>query len=177
MGRSSLGKTMVVLILFGLLVWPVVQVYNWVHSKQEKHEAAHLLYQVSLFQMELLKGILHEANQMRATKELDSLKQALYSANYTHERLVLAVGSDKLAPMSSIPQLMQIILRLQIGGERGLQPGEQRILQEAGAHFEKLFAPYQKLMTSNGEVVSSQKDKLSEADEAFKEWLQKKQLE
>ena len=40
----------------------------------------HLLYQVSLFQMELLKSYLEEAAQSKDTEGLDAVGQALYSA-------------------------------------------------------------------------------------------------
>jgi hypothetical protein len=176
MVRINKGKIMIYVILLGLFIWPVIQVYGWLHKHQEKHNATQLLYQVSLFQMELLSGYLHEANHMVNTAQLNNLKQALYSADFTHERLVLAAGEGELASLHSTSQLMQIILRLQIGGERGLRPEEQQIFADAATRFDKLFAAYQKLMASGGAIVSSQNDKLVEVDDALNDWLKQKQL-
>ncbi|NEW04471.1 hypothetical protein GK047_00340 [Paenibacillus sp. SYP-B3998] len=147
-------------------------------SHKEDHDATHLLFQVSLFQMELLNSYLEEARKMKDTAELNAIKQALYSAAYTHERLVLAVGGNEhLNSMSSLTQLMQYIQRLQIGGERQLKPDEIQTLQETANQYKDMYQLYEKIMASSGGVISSQNVKLTELNDALTIKIHKKMLQ
>src|SRR4051812_25932155 len=99
-------------VMLFLILWPISQLAHMLGHHEEDHDATHLLFQVSLFQMEILKSNLDTAAQSKSTNELDTLKQALYSAAYTHERLVLAAGGDgKLTALSFISQLSQYVQR------------------------------------------------------------------
>src|SRR4051794_13206781 len=113
-----------VMIMGLVLIWPFYQLYDTFHSRAGKQDVVYLLYQVSLFQMELLNSVIGDGTNYRDTNQLNVLKQAAYAANYSHEHLVIAVEPDSLAELQSIPQLMQYILRLQIGGNRLLKPDE-----------------------------------------------------
>jgi len=176
--RSRIKSKLILFVLAaGLVAWPLSSLYGYVTKGADKPDAERLLFQVSLFQIELLNRFLQDAARSADTRELDSLKQALYTASYTHERLVLAEGSEKLHTLGSLPQLMQYILRLQIGGERALKADEQGVLQESAKLYAQLYEAYGKLMTSSGSVVTSQSEAVSKNDEALRELLEKKLLQ
>ncbi|MVP00509.1 hypothetical protein [Paenibacillus lutrae] len=176
--RSQLKKKLIVgLLLAGLLAWPLTSLYGYATRHEDNPDAERLLYQVSLFQIELLNRFLQDSAQPMDTRQLDSLKQTLYSASYTHERLVLALGKDNVNPLHSLPLFMQYILRLQIGGERALKAEEKNVLQEAAKLFAGLHEAYGKLMASSGSIVSSQSKTVSEIDEKLNSLLEKKLLQ
>jgi hypothetical protein len=177
MRKRQAGKISVYVLVLVLLVWPVFQVYELFHSKLDHTDATHLLYQVTLFQMELLSSYLQQSGTLQDSGGLDALKQALYSANYSHERLSLAVGSDRLALLSSMNQLMQYVLRLQVGGNRPLKVEEKQVLQDAAAQFKDIYEIYQKLMSSGGSIIFSQHEKLVKKDGVLSDMIRKKLLE
>jgi len=173
--RRGPGRIGAAYLLVGLLaIGTLWQLLTWTGSKEEKGDAVRLLYQVSLFQMEWLGSYMNDAGGVKSTDQLDSLKQAAYSAGYTHERLTLAVGGGRLAKLSSVDELLQYILRLQIGGARPLKPEEAETLQQASKTYRKLFEDYGKLLTAGGELIESQSTKVSKADKEIAELLRKK---
>lgn len=174
--RKRIGRTLVVYAVMALLlVWPCYQLYEWYGAKQEKSDAVQLLYQVSLFQIELLYGYLNEAGKAKDTEQLNGLKQAAYSAFFTHERLAMALGKTGFGKLESVNELLQWIIRLQIGGARAMKPEETKLLQEAAEKFKPLFDDYGKLMTGSG-YVSSQGERLAKDDQALAELISGKQL-
>ncbi|MBP1995945.1 hypothetical protein J2Z66_007587 [Paenibacillus eucommiae] len=177
MKRRQAGKLAVYALVLVLLFWPLSQLLELFHTKTGSGDATHLLYQVSLFQMELLGGYLYQSSESADTAGLDGLKQSLYSAGYTHERLQLAVGTERLAPLLSVNQLMQYVLRLQVGGNRPLRAEEKQALQEASAQFQDLYDVYEALMSSGSSIISSQNNKLIKQDEAIDEMIRKKLLQ
>ncbi|MFD0694135.1 hypothetical protein ACFQZT_08520 [Paenibacillus sp. GCM10027628] len=178
MRKKLARKAVMYSIVLFLVIWPIYQVIGMLGTHKEDHDAKHLLYQVSLFQMELLNSYLGEAGKFKDTNELNAAKQALYSAGYTHERLVLAVGGNEyLTSLGSVTQLMQYIQRLQIGGERQLKPDEIGTFQEAANQYRAIYAIYEKMMASNGGVIASQNAKLSELDNALSALIRKKLLQ
>ncbi|OPH48601.1 hypothetical protein BC351_09065 [Paenibacillus ferrarius] len=171
-------KTVIYSIVLFLIIWPLYQLVHTLGSHKEEHDATHLLYQVSLFQMELLKSYVEEAGQSKTTNGLEASKQALYSAGYTHERLVLAAGgNDYLTPLDSMIQLTQYLQRLQVGGERAFKPDELQTLKEVGQKYKSMYEIYEKLMASNGDIISSQNTKLAELDRDLTQFLRKKMLQ
>ncbi|WP_187273975.1 S-adenosylmethionine decarboxylase [Paenibacillus sp. N3.4] len=165
-------------IVLLIIIWPVYQLLSMLGPHKEEHDATHLLYQVSLFQMELLNSYLSEAGQMKETGELNAIKQALYSAGYTHERLVLASGGNAyLTSLESLTQLTQYIQRLQVGGERPLKTDELQTLKEAGTQYKNMYSLYEKMMASSGRIVSSQNSKLIDADHSLTSMIRKKMLQ
>lgn len=178
MGRKqAAAKWMVYAVIALLLIWPLQQTADWIRHQGEKQEPVHLLYQVSLFQMELLNSYLIEAGKSKETGELDNLKQSVYSAGFTHERLVLAVGTDELTSLACVTQLMQVIIRLQLGGERPLKTEEIKTLLDAAGKFKGIYESYGKLMSSGGGIVSSQNKELHKLDAELTEILRKKLLQ
>ncbi|SDN57470.1 hypothetical protein SAMN04487897_103216 [Paenibacillus sp. yr247] len=178
MKQKMVRKTVIYSIVLFLIIWPVYQLTQMLGHHKEEHDATHLLYQVSLFQMELLKSYLEESAQSKNTDALDASKQALYSAGYTHERLVLAAGgSEYLTPLDSMTQLTQYLQRLQVGGVRALKPDELQTLKEAGLQYKSIYDIYEKIMASNGDIVSSQNTKLAELDRNLTAFIRKKLLQ
>jgi hypothetical protein len=175
-GRRG-GNWIIVLIVAVMLGWPAYQLYGLYNSHSGKHQAGYLLYQVAFFQMELLNHYMGEAGKAAETSQLEGLKQAAYSAAYTHERLVLAYGKGRLAELQSVPLLLQYLLRLEIGGQRPLRPEESQTLQELGKMFKAFYADYAKLLDSDKNVTASQNGKLAKTDLAMAVLLRKKQLE
>jgi hypothetical protein len=81
-----------------------------------------------------------------------------------------------LTALHSIEQLVQLVLRLQIGGERALKPEEKETLAKAAVTFKDIYEGYGKLLTSSGKPVSSQNDKLAKLDGELAELLKKRLL-
>ncbi|WNR45821.1 hypothetical protein [Paenibacillus roseipurpureus] len=171
-------KTILYGVVLFLIIWPIYQLFHMGGSHKEEHDTKHLLFQVSLFQMEMLKSSLEEAAQSKTTDELNAVKQALYAAAYTHERLVIAVGGeDELTLLASTDQLSQFVQRLQLGGERALKGDEIQTLKEAQKQYNSMYEVYEKMMASNGDIISSQNSKLSELDRNLTAFLRKKGLQ
>ncbi|HEX7056261.1 MAG TPA: S-adenosylmethionine decarboxylase [Bacilli bacterium] len=156
-------------------------VYQLAALLRDDHQAnadpRRLLYQVALFQMEVLNGYLSETGTIATTRQLDVLRQAAYAADYTHERLVLAVGEKHLTELKSIGELLEYILRLQIGGDRPLNKKETETLQNASGIFSQMFEVYGALFSSGGGIYSSQNEKLKLLDTALYEALRPSRIE
>lgn len=173
MRKRLMRRFFTYVIMACLAALPIYQLAGWYDAKKTKVDAVNLLYQVSLFQMELLGSSINEAGKARDTDQLNALKQAAYSANYTHERLTEAVGEERLEKLESVPELLQFILRLQIGGARTLKPEETTTLQEFGKLYKDMFQAYGELLASDGHLLSSRSDKVKKADKAMAELLKK----
>jgi hypothetical protein len=181
-GRSLKQKLIRKAVIYGvvlfLIIWPIYQLSQMLGHHKEDHDATHLLFQVSLFQMEILKSSLEEASQSKNTNELDRVKQSLYSAEYTHERLMLAAGgSEELTSLSFMSQLSQYIQRLQLGGARALKADETQTLKETQKQFGNMYEVYEKMMASSGDIISSQNADLSKIDRDLTIFLRKKGLQ
>ncbi|MFK7694192.1 S-adenosylmethionine decarboxylase [Paenibacillus sp. HJGM_3] len=174
--KRLMRRGVVWLVVAVLIVWPAYRILHSLGSGDKRYDSTKLLYQVAQFQMELLSSALSESGKIKETEELNELRLIVYSANYTHERLVLAMGESKLTALRSLPELLQLLLRYQIGGERPLKPDETDTLNRAAGLFKPIFESYGKLLTSGGEVVGSADDKLHKADEELYAMLHKKLL-
>jgi hypothetical protein len=160
-------------ILF-LVGWPIFQLYGMFQGHNIKQDAGKMLYQVSLFQMELLSSFLQNIDKMKDTESLNSLRQATYTANFTHTHLVLAYGDKELAELPGLSELMQYMLRLQVGGQRPLRSDEVQTLFEVRKQFAGLFDAYGRLLSSRNEIDQSQNISMTKADKAISELLRKK---
>src|SRR5690606_13783314 len=83
-----------------------------------------LLYEVSLFQLELLHRNAEEAAKATSVEQLNELKQAIHITYFTHERLVQAAGSSQLTPLESLNVLMQSVMNLQMRSHSKLEQAE-----------------------------------------------------
>ncbi|SFK70410.1 hypothetical protein SAMN03159341_101176 [Paenibacillus sp. 1_12] len=167
-------KVVFYLLLIFLLGWPLYQIYAMMQGQSEKQDAGKMLYQVSLFQMELLSSYLQNVDKAKDTESLNTLRQAVYTANFTHDHLVLAFGNQSLTPLAGLPDLMQYILRLQVGGQRPLRSDEVQTLVEVHKQFNVYFDAYGKLLSSHLEINSSQSALMTKADQTISEMLRKK---
>ncbi|MEK3720914.1 S-adenosylmethionine decarboxylase [Paenibacillus sp. FSL H8-0034] len=162
------------LLLIFLLGWPLYQIYAMAQGTTEKQDAGKMLYQVSLFQMELLSSYLQNIDKVKDTESLNALRQAVYTANFTHDHLVLAFGDPALTTLAGVPELMQYMLRLQVGGQRSLRSDEVQTLVEVYKQFSIFFDAYGKLLSSRLDINSSQSAIMAKADQAISELLRKK---
>ncbi|OCT14911.1 hypothetical protein A8709_12310 [Paenibacillus pectinilyticus] len=178
MKQKLIRKAILYGVVLFLIIWPIYQLTQMFGSPKEDHDATHLLFQVSLFQMEIVKSSLESAAQSKNTNDLDAVKQALYSAEYTHERLVLAAGgNDELTPLTFMSQLTQYVQRLQLGGARTLKADELQTMKETQKEYNDMYAVYEVMMASNGHIISSQNAKLTELDRNLTTFLRKKGLQ
>lgn len=159
-----------------LVLWSGLQIVELAGRGTPAERADKMLYQVARFQMELLGSHLTESAAAKDTDGLNSLKQAAYSAAYSHDHLVLAYGENKLTKLGAPSKLLEYLMRLQIGGRRPLNADELQTLAEAARGYAELFEAYSRLMSPGDTVVSSQNAKLKEADEALTELLKRKLL-
>ncbi|CAG7630902.1 hypothetical protein PAESOLCIP111_03242 [Paenibacillus solanacearum] len=164
-------------ILILLIGWPVIQMIGMLTSDKPREKAEKLLYQVSFFQMELLGSYLTESAKATNTGALNALRQAVYSAQYVHEHLTMAYGASELSQLESLSQLLQYLMRLQVGASRPLKPDEQQLFLDINAQFAEIYDAYSKLMTSRGSVIGSQNDRLVKADKTISDLLKKKLLQ
>lgn len=174
--RAVIRKLAVWLVLAMLIVWPMYRIYGYLNAQPKSYDAAELLYQVAQFEIELLNSALLEAGKAKTTGELDSLRLAAYSADFTHERLTLAIGENRLVRLSSIERLLQYVLRLQIGGSRTVKADEKETLERSAQLFKAIYEGYGKLLTPSGSPSSSQNEKLKKLDDELAELLKKKLL-
>jgi hypothetical protein len=171
------GRLVVCICILLLIGWPVFRIYGMLHVHSERQDAGQLLYKVSLFQMELLGSFLQQMNKTPDTDGLNSLRQAVYTAMFAHDHLVLAYGENEVSPLNGLPQLMQYVVRLQIGGQRPLRLEEVQTLADIQKLYGDLYEAYGKLLSPSNKIVSSQNDKLAKTDKAIVELIRKKLLQ
>ncbi|WP_010270904.1 hypothetical protein [Paenibacillus senegalensis] len=165
MGKLRPARVASGMIIVFLVVWPLFHISGMLKQSRSDQDAGYLLYQVSLFQMEMLANLLGEAENADHTGQLNALMQTAYSANYTHERLLLAVDRDRMAPLDSLPQLLQYIMRLQLGGERVIKPEELETLGELKQGYDEIYDLYSKLMRENSRrIIASANEQLKKKD-------------
>lgn len=154
------------------LLWAVVclmagvTIFQWASAfggnKEAAADPAEMLFEASLFQMELLASHAAEAARAVSTGELNGLKQAAYSVEFTHERLRRASGGD-IPELASVTELLEWIVRLQIGGERKLRPDENERLAAAAPHFAEMHDAYAALRRGGREGAAAA-ERVKQAD-------------
>ncbi|WP_426448703.1 S-adenosylmethionine decarboxylase [Paenibacillus sp. S-38] len=172
--RRSRGKWFKYAIAAILILWPLLQIGELLGGRAPQERAEKLLYQVSLFQMERLNSYLLESAKIGDTAELDALRQAVYSAQFTHEHLTQAYREGEVSQLPSLQTLMQYLLRLQAGGSRPLKAEEQETLADAGRLYNGIYTAYSDLVSGSGSVSGSRNGELVEADEELDRLLKKK---
>lgn len=113
-------------LLFLLVLWPAMQLYGMLKPSHTSSDPLAMLYEVAQFQISLWQGTMQEAKRYESTAPLNKVKLVAYSANYTHDRLVRAVGGDRLAPLPGLSRFVEFITVLQISGDRQLTDLERR---------------------------------------------------
>jgi len=152
-------------VIIGLALVTLVQ---WVAAsrggEEPKADARRMLFEASLFQVELLAGHAAEAASAGSTGELDGLKQAAYSVEYTHARFADTVGGE-MPELRSVGVLLELLVRLQIGGERKLKPEEAELLASTAPYFSELHDAYALLYGEDGGTNSAAAERIRAADE------------
>ena len=152
-------------VVIGLALVTLVQ---WIMAfgggEEPTADAKRMLFEASLFQVELLAGHAAEAASAATTGELDGLKQAAYSVEYTHARFASAVG-EGVPELRSAGVLMEMLVRLQIGGERKLKPAEAEQLAAAAPYVSELHDAYAELYGEGGGVDRAAAERIRLADE------------
>jgi hypothetical protein len=164
MRRGPRAIVWTVVIAMSLIT--VVQLMGMLRPTQKLADAKRMLYEASLFQVELLSGFIGEAANVPGTEGLNALKQAAYSVEYTHGRLVQAWGSP-LPELHSVPLLMEFMIRLQIGGGRKLKPEEAELFAAAAPHMQEVYEAYAVLVSPDGQLNGISAARVKEADEAI----------
>jgi hypothetical protein len=94
MGKMKGSQNLFILLVSFILGWTLNSVYHVVHSSVEKQNDSHLLYQVVVFQIEMLNITFVDIPNLKSTQQLTVLKQMAYSVGYTHERFLISLGSN-----------------------------------------------------------------------------------
>ncbi|MDP5272692.1 hypothetical protein [Chengkuizengella axinellae] len=170
-------QVLIFMIFVILFAWPVYQLVDLYFTKKSEKDSNIMLYQVSLFQIELLNNLISDSMNANNTEQLNALKQFAYTADYTHQHLVLAYGETKLTNIHSFLEIMQYIIRLQLGGDRSLKPEEAAVFQEISKAFVEITQVYEGMLSEDGKIIASQNEKLIQLDEAVSGYLRKILLE
>jgi hypothetical protein len=178
MGKMKVNPTLFIFVVSLMLGWTLNSMFQNGQTRSDHQSGSQLLYQVALFQFELLNNALLESISYKNTEQFNALKQAAYSVEYTHERFLISLGATKGTDLNSMTRMMDYILRLQIGGNRLLKPDESEVFQSASKLFIQLFEDYAKLMSSqNNDLISSQNTKVHKIDQAIVDIFSQKLLE
>ncbi|MEC0241602.1 hypothetical protein P4H66_17425 [Paenibacillus dokdonensis] len=146
-----------ILLLLTILVY---QGYRMMRPQAGHADAEKMLYEVSLFQMQVLNTSLMDASDSENTSQLNALKLAAYSAAFAHDRLVNSLGKDKVYSFSAIGDLVDALTTWQIGGNRPLSEVERELLVKYSELFSGAVSSYQQLLSESGHVISSKNDEL-----------------
>lgn len=169
--RHSIRNFLIWTVLLLLVAWSFIQLIRLKADEPEQGDALQLLYHVSAFQFELMANALQDAVNAPDSEHLNELRQAVYTASYTHEHLVLAVGKHRLTELQSLTDFMQYILRLQMGGNRPLKSSERETLQLLNNTVQKMQAEYRALFTRSGDMISSRHEEMMKLDETLRSQL------
>jgi hypothetical protein len=152
------------------------QTYDWYRAKTDRTDAAYYLYQVSLFDLQMLAGTLAEAGKLTDTSQLDALREAAYSAQYSHERLARIYAKENMAALDSYKELLQFVLGLQLGGPQAIKPETAKTMRDLSGLYREMSADYAKLLSARHEIISSENAKLVKIDGDIVKLLRQKQL-
>jgi hypothetical protein len=178
MGKMKGSQTLFLVAASLMIGWSLNSFFHLFESTKVQQSGSHLLHQVVIFQLELLSLSFNESANLKSTQELNILKQAAFSVEYTHERFLLSLGSNKAVALHSMTRLMDYILRLQMGGDRPLKPEEIKVFQDVEKLVKQLSQDYAKLMTSyDDRIIASENDKVIKTDEVIVEFLSRKLLQ
>lgn len=147
--KSPIG----ILIILIVGVWLVYQVYSLIQFKSGKDDPVQLLYQVSRFQLEVVVNMMNNAARTggSSTQDLQTLKQMVYSFQYTHDNLVKAMDGE-MPKLQSGKMFGQLMIRLELGGVRRMKAEEELLLTGIAEKYTELFDIYAVLLDSSGNV-------------------------
>lgn len=166
-------------IIAGVIVlfwWPISSLIGQANDRDHVDEVTRLLYQVSLFQMELLSSGIQAATSEISRDQLETLKQSAYSVLYTHERLSAATDG-RLPEFDGIDEMMEYMMRLQMGGSDILASEATAVFNDAAPMIAQMHEAYSKLISSQGDLISSSLSALEKHDRDVYDLFHKKLFE
>lgn len=170
-GRLRKGAKMLLWsIVVTLAMVTAIQWFGSISRQEAKADPLRMLYEVSLLQAELLAGFVGEAARAEMTEELNGLKQAAYSFDYAHQRLVRAGGAE-WPELRSLPMLLDVVVRLQIGGGRRLNAEEAELFAEAAPWFAEIRSAYETLLQDHSRLDRPSAERIRTADESLVDLL------
>lgn len=175
--RRGKGWILAWLLLAVLAVWTFLRIYEWTGMGKREPVAVLYLMQVSAFQQRMLSGALSDSLGAKQTGELNALVRAVYSAQYSHERLLRAAESAGPPELAAYRELLSCLTGLQISGNRPLTEAEKAVLSEASESFKEFAAHYSELLTAHREWNRKEIEKLKKADSEMVKLLQESQLD
>jgi hypothetical protein len=178
MGKIKVSQALFIVVVMLMLGWIFNSLYHLFYTPSEQQNGSHLLYQIVLFQFEIMNSTLADITNLKSTQQLKVIKQAAYSVDYTHERFLISLGSNKTVELVSMKRMMDYILRLQIGGDRPLKPEETQVFVNTGILYKQLYEEYAKLMINpNSGIIASQNAKIHKLDQALADIFSRKLLQ
>ncbi|MDF2936256.1 MAG: S-adenosylmethionine decarboxylase proenzyme [Paenibacillaceae bacterium] len=173
MKRRWSGVWLAAVLIFLFAAMPLWQLADWRSAKKGQEETAVLLYQVTLFQMEMMGNTVTPKNIPAATADLEEWKRAVYSAAYAHERLSMAAEGRMPAKLEGLDSLLQWITRVQVGGGRSLVKEETELLRQTAALCTKIVSAYGRLMNDGAAISGSASGELKKTDIELAEMVKK----
>lgn len=161
------------LILLILLLLPVYRLMDGGRGKEPDPQAAYYLFQVSCLQMETLAGRLAQGGE---EKNLDSLKEAAYALQFTHDRLKRLYAGQNMVSLDSLPEMMAYFTGLELGEDKEAESA-RGVFPELGNRYAEMAEAYGKLLTTSGRVVSSGNEKVKELDRSLVDWLKTQEIQ
>lgn len=166
-----LRKRIIMILLFFILVWSLYSIFNQSPKQYQADSATMLLYEVSLFQLELLNNRINYTDEFSNDSSVELLKQAVYAVQFTHERLSIAM-EYQLPDLKGLDKMMEYIIRLQIGGIQTFNEEAKAVLFEASELIDHMYEHYSHLISSRGQIIKSSKTELINYDEQLYELFQ-----
>lgn len=170
--RNRTGSSLLVVLLLLGAGLPMYQLYTFFRG-DARADTTYLLFEVAQFQMELLDSFMNEAEGFKETRQLDPVKLSAYSANFAHQRLIVATR-QQAPPLSGLDKLVDFINGLQIGGQRSLREDERALLQAASGPVHRLYLAYGQLLDAKGRVVSARQAELVQGNQQLELVFSKK---
>jgi hypothetical protein len=133
------------------------------------------LFDVARFEAEMVTHQLNGASRSETTEDLDRLLQALYAFRYAHTNLSKATN-EGVPLLESDSELIDLIFRWQLGGERGLNEAELGLLSRVYERYQEIYNEYRTLFKGNyvrDEALTLILEIDAEVSELIKQWEQR----
>lgn len=165
LSRKRAGRIFIWTIPLLLAVLGAYQLVDLYAGKAAHENASRMLFEAANFQIEMMSRFMSEAKGVRTSGQLNSLKNAVYSAAYVHDRFANSFPAGQIDRLESLDELLQYVLHLQIGGDRPLKEEEREIMLEAEPLLAELAEVYAGLMTEQGKLNRYERGLLRDLDD------------
>lgn len=170
-GRVRPKHMLMILVLCMVIGWPLYQLMDLRSGHSVQRDAAKLLHEVALFQLEMLVGSLEEAGLAEHAAQLEPLMRQLYAFQYVHGRLEQLYGSDRLGMLSAPKELLQVATELQLRA-RPLKGAERELFTESARSMAEMIAVYERLVRGRKGISSQHLEQLRKMDQKLVERIQ-----